>query len=257
MKSVDAKSTENLSIAYEQLHRYAADLQKAVVERRKAFQEIKEAHLEVLRRLAVASEYKDDDTGTHIVRMAHFSAALARHLVPDPEFAERLYHASPMHDIGKIGIPDQILKKPGKLTPEEWDVMRTHPEIGAKILGGSKNPTTQLAAEVALSHHEKYDGTGYPGGLRGEDIPLGGRIVALADFFDALTMDRCYRPAFDDETVFKMIREQAGSHFDPVVVEAFFEIKDELIKLREMVNSQSSQHGVIGLETGESRWAVG
>lgn len=251
------EANDHLSVAYNQLHRYAADLQHAVLERRKAFQEIKEAHLEVLRRLAVASEYKDDDTGTHIVRMAHFSAALARRLHPDPSYAERLYHASPMHDIGKIGIPDSILKKPGKLTPEEWKIMRTHPEIGAKILGGSKNPTTQLAAEVALSHHEKFDGSGYPYGLRGEEIPLGGRIVAVADFFDALTMDRCYRPAMDDATVLTMIREQSGIHFDPKIVDVFFEIKDELIGLREMVNAGSSQQGVEGLASGEERWASG
>jgi len=245
---------ENLLIAYDQLQAYAQDLQTAVVQRRKAFNELKNAHLEVLRRLAVASEYKDDDTGTHIVRMANVSAAIGLQLTGDAEFAQRLYHASPMHDIGKIGIPDAILKKPGKLTPEEWEIMRTHPVIGAEILSGSTNKVTLMAEEIALTHHEKFDGSGYPSGLRGYEIPLSGRIVALADFFDALTMDRCYRPAFPDDKVLKMIHEESGKHFDPAVVDAFLSIKDSLVELRNKINSEISMSGEAGLRAGEEHW---
>jgi putative two-component system response regulator len=150
-----------------------------------------------------------------------------------------LEQASPMHDIGKIGIPDNVLQKAGELTEEEWQCMHKHPEYGANILSGSDVPVLQMAEEVALAHHEKFDGTGYPSSLKGKDIPLSGRIVALADFFDAVTMDRCYRPAFSDEKALTMVKESNGTHFDPNVVKAFLSISDEIISERDRINNGS------------------
>ena len=147
-----------------------------------------------------------------------------------------LEQASPMHDIGKIGIPDDVLKKPSKLTEAEWVLMRKHPEYGANILSGSDVPVLQMAEEVALAHHEKFDGSGYPLNLQGEQIPLSARIVALADFFDALTMDRCYRPAFSDEKALAMVKEGSGTHFDPHVVKAFFSVSNDIINERDRIN---------------------
>lgn len=157
----------------------------------------------------------------------------------DKKYCYLLEQASPMHDIGKIGIPDNVLQKPGKLTEEEWECMRKHPEYGANILSGSDAPVLQMAEEVALAHHEKFDGSGYSSKLKGKKIPLSGRIVALADFFDAVTMDRCYRPAFTDEKAFDMVNENNGTHFDPEVVKAFFSVSDEIINERDRINKKN------------------
>jgi putative two-component system response regulator len=164
--------------------------------------------------------------------MGEFSALVARALGCDQRYCDLIQLASQMHDLGKIGIPDAILQKPGKLTESEWAVMRTHPEIGARLLQGSDDELFQLAAEVALTHHEKFDGSGYPRGLRSRDIPLSGRIVAIADFFDAVTMDRCYRPAMHDDEAFALLRSGSGAHFDPDVVEAFFRAREAIIAAR-------------------------
>jgi putative two-component system response regulator len=171
--------------------------------------------------------------------MSRFSSIIARAYGQDEKYCHLLEQASPMHDIGKIGIPDSVLKKPGKLTEQEWECMRKHPEYGANILSGSDVPVLQLAEEVALSHHEKFDGSGYPSNLKSEQIPLSGRIVALADFFDAITMDRCYRPAFSDEKALAMVKENSGSHFDPDVVNAFFSVSHEIICERDRINEES------------------
>lgn len=225
--------------AYQQMARITKDFQIILEQREKAYETLAKAHIDSLQRLAVAAEYKDDDTGVHIVRMSNFAAIIARAHGMDDAFCELLLQASPMHDIGKIGIPDSILKKPGKLTDEEWIVMRKHPEYGAKILSGSDVPVIQLASEVALSHHEKYDGSGYPQGLKGDEIPLSGRIVAMADFFDALTMDRVYRPAFADKKAIEMAEEGSGSHFDPAIVVAFLSSVEEIIATRDRINKVS------------------
>lgn len=228
-----------------QLERFAQDLQRAVRQRNRAHDEIAAARLDTLQRLAAAAEFKDDDTGYHIMRMSYFSALIARAYGMKPDYCENMLHAARMHDIGKIAIPDAVLKKPGPLTDEEWDVMRTHPEIGATLLHDPDIPLFRLAAQVALAHHEKFDGSGYPTGLKGRAIPLGGRIVAVADFFDALTMDRCYRPAVPVEKVFSMLRESAGSHFDPDVVEAFFQVKDQILDLRKRINAGETPPALI------------
>lgn len=224
--------------AYQQLGKFGVDFQKLLKERETAYDELARSHLETLQRLVIAAEYKDDDTGVHIVRMSHFSSIIARSYGQDDNYCTLILQASPMHDIGKIGIPDRILKKPGKLLDDEWIQMRRHPEYGASILAGSEVPVIQMASEIALHHHEKYDGSGYPSGLSGKDIPLSGRIVALADYFDATTMDRVYRKAIPDEKVFEMIRENSGKHFDPEIVDAFFKVADEIVEERERINNK-------------------
>ena len=183
--------------------------------------ELRDSRLQVVQRLGRAAEYRDNETGNHILRMSHSAVLLARRLGCDEEQCELLLHASPMHDIGKIGIPDHILLKPGKLTAEEWEIMKTHTTIGASILEGDDSELLRCAREIALSHHEKWDGSGYPHGLAGEDIPLSGRIVALADVFDALTSERPYKKPWPVEEAVAYIREQSGRHFEPRIVEHF------------------------------------
>jgi len=213
-----------------------ADLGRMYQERNEALREVARAHHEVLLRLSLAAEFKDDDTGVHIVRMAYLAQQLALRLGESAEFARLLRDSAPMHDIGKIGIPDSVLKKPGPLDAEERRVMQQHPAMGAQILGESRVPLFQMASQVALTHHERWDGTGYPHGLAGEAIPLCGRIVGVVDFFDALTMDRVYRRAFADPVALQMLAEQRGCAFDPRIVDCFLEHQAEMVALRERVN---------------------
>lgn len=188
---------------------------------RKATREIAAREREAIHRLSRASEYRDPETGAHLLRMANYSRLLAANLGMGSAEQELIRDAAPMHDIGKVGIPDGILLKPGRLTEEEMTIMRTHPQIGADILKDSASPLLQVAASIALTHHEKFDGSGYPKGLKGEQIPMYGRIIAVADVFDALTSARPYKPAWDLERACAMLREGAGTHFDPVCVDAF------------------------------------
>ncbi|MFZ5549598.1 MAG: HD-GYP domain-containing protein [Pseudomonadota bacterium] len=219
-----------------QMERMLTDFGRMYQERNQALAEVTRAHHDALLRLSRAAEYRDDDTGVHIVRIGYLAWAVALKLGQSKGYAALLRQAAPMHDIGKIGIADAVLKKPGKLTPEERLVMNQHPEIGAGILGQSRIPLFQLAAEVALAHHERWDGGGYPKGLSGEAIPLGGRIVAVVDVFDALTMDRCYRPAFSDEVALRMLADERGKAFDPAIVDCFLAHRADLIELRDQVN---------------------
>jgi putative two-component system response regulator len=219
-----------------QMQYILADLGRMYQERNEALREVARAHHEVLLRLALAADFKDDDTGIHIVRMAYLAEQLALRLGESPAFARLLRDSAPMHDIGKIGIPDSVLKKPGPLDPAEWAVMKQHPAIGAQILGESRIPLFQMASQVALTHHERWDGAGYPAGLAGEGIPVCGRIVAIVDFFDALTMDRVYRKALGDEVALQMLAEQRGAAFDPRMVDCFLAHSADMIALREMVN---------------------
>ena len=221
-----------------QMECMVADFGRMYRERNDALQEVARAHHDALLRLARAAEFRDDDTGVHIVRIGYLAGALALRLGWSEPAASLLRQAAPMHDVGKIGIPDAVLKKPGSFTPEERAVMNEHPRIGAEILGRSRIPLFQLAAEVALAHHERWDGSGYPARLAGEAIPMSGRIVAVCDYFDALTMDRCYREAFSiDETV-RMLQAQRGLAFDPHVVDTFVAHLDEMVALRLDVNEQ-------------------
>jgi HD-GYP domain-containing protein (c-di-GMP phosphodiesterase class II)/methylmalonyl-CoA mutase cobalamin-binding subunit len=196
-------------------------------ELKRALSELEIAQAETVRRLSMAVEFRDEDTGAHIERIGRFSTLLAEHIGMDPEFCERLKHAAPLHDVGKVAIPDAILLKPGPLTPEERAIVETHAEEGHRLVRGSSSSILDLAATIALSHQEKWDGTGYPRGLKGEQIPIEGRIVAVADVFDALTSDRVYRKAFSVEDAIQMMREQRGRHFDPVLLDAFLEVLGE------------------------------
>lgn len=223
------------AMAQAQLERVITDLGRVYRERNDALRALARAHHEALLRLSIAAEFRDDDTGVHIVRMGFLAEALALALGQNAAWSKLLRMAAPMHDIGKIGVPDGVLKKPGSFTPEERAVMNQHPAIGAEILGRSRIPLFQLAAEVALSHHERWDGTGYPSRLAGEAIPLSGRIVAVVDFFDALTMNRCYRPAFSDARAIEMLRAERGAAFDPRVVDCFLDNIADMIELRDSV----------------------
>jgi HD-GYP domain-containing protein (c-di-GMP phosphodiesterase class II) len=190
----------------------------------RAFSELEIAQAETVRRLSMAVEFRDEDTGAHIERIGRFSTLLAEHVGMDTDFCATLTHAAPLHDVGKVAIPDAILLKPGKLTAEERAIVETHAEEGHRLLRGSSSRILDLAATIALSHHEKWDGTGYPRGVKGEAIPIEGRIVAVADVFDALTSDRIYRRAFTVEEAVEMMLEQRGRHFDPVLLDAFMEV---------------------------------
>lgn len=205
-------------------------------------EELENSRLEIIRRLGLAAEYKDNETGNHILRMSLFSQMLARAAGLSEEHSEIILHAAPMHDIGKIGIPDRVLLKPGKLDPEEWAIMQTHVRIGVELLSGSDVPLMVMAKNIAASHHERWDGKGYPEGLSGEDIPIEGRICALCDVFDALTSERPYKKPWSVDEAMAHIRSQSGSHFDPRLVEVFEQILDDILECRQM--HLDTVHGV-------------
>ncbi len=200
---------------------------------RERTKELSESRVDTVHRLVYAAEYKDPETGSHIMRMSHYSALIARASGLDEDECEIILNSSAMHDIGKIGIPDRILLKPGKLTGDEWGLMQTHAEIGARILEGSESQLIQTGETIAISHHEKWDGTGYPGKLKREAIPLLGRITALADVFDALTSKRPYKPAWSPEEAIKEIKAGSGTHFDPQLVDIFISKLPEILDIME------------------------
>lgn len=182
--------------------------------------------------LARAAEYRDPETGAHIQRMAHYARLIARELGCSLDEQDLILQAAPMHDVGKVGTPDAILLKPGRLTPDEFEVMKQHADIGHRILSAHPSRLLQEAAVIALTHHEKFDGSGYPRGLAGADIPLVGRITAVADVFDALTSERPYKKAWTLEAASALLREGAGSHFDPACVQAFFAVWVDVLLVR-------------------------
>ncbi|OGQ94484.1 MAG: response regulator [Deltaproteobacteria bacterium RIFOXYD12_FULL_57_12] len=193
---------------------------------------------EIALRLVTAAEYRDDETGHHIRRIGLFSAELARGLSCPDQLAADLRVAAPMHDIGKIGISDTILLKPGRLTVEEFEVVKQHTVIGAGILSDSEIPLIQLARDIALYHHERWDGTGYPSGLRGEDIPLAARIVAIADVYDALVFDRVYRPAFSEKDSLAIMRRGKATHFDPQILQCFLDVLPAFREIRRCIEQE-------------------
>jgi putative two-component system response regulator len=184
-------------------------------------EELRATRLEIVQRLGLAAEYKDNETGLHVIRMSHFSRILGLAAGMTEAEADDLLHAAPMHDVGKIGIPDRILQKPGPLDPDEWKIMQSHATIGAEIIGDHPSGMLALARNIALTHHEKWDGSGYPKGLSGADIPLEGRITAIADVFDALTSVRPYKKAWTEEEALDFLVKQKGKHFDPNLVDLF------------------------------------
>ncbi|PJZ27854.1 response regulator [Leptospira kmetyi] len=196
-------------------------------------EELRETRLQIIQRLGLAAEYKDNETGLHVIRMSHYSRIIALASGFSPDCAEDLLHASPMHDIGKIGIPDHILQKQGKLTPEEWAVMQKHPAIGAEIIGDHDSRLLQLAKTIAQNHHEKWDGSGYPNSLKGDEIPVEARIVALADVFDALTTKRPYKKAWEISDAIEYIRKESGKHFDPNLIPVFLDVMPKLLEVKE------------------------
>lgn len=221
-----------------ELHRHRMQLDALVRERTA---ELNETRLQVIRRLGRAAEYKDDETGLHVIRMSHYARLLALAAGYGEAEADCLFNAAPMHDIGKIGIPDAILQKPGKLTAAEFTVMKEHPKIGARIIGSHDNELLKTARLVALSHHEKWDGSGYPYGLKGSEIPLVGRIVAIADVFDALTSARPYKEAWTVEEAEQYLSDQSGKHFDPLLVELFLERLPEVIAIRDRYSAREAE----------------
>lgn len=196
-------------------------------------QQLEQSRLEIIKRLGRAAEYKDNETGNHILRMSHFAQMLALAAGLNESFAADILTAAPMHDIGKIGIPDHILLKPGKLNANEWEVMKTHVKIGADLLADTDVPLLKLASNIALTHHEKWDGSGYPNGLKGNDIPIEGRICAVCDVFDALTSERPYKKAWPIDKAVDYLNEQKGHHFDPELVVHFLSILEEVLHYRE------------------------
>lgn len=219
------------------------ELSEVMEELKAAMERLKAASLDTILRLTRAAEYRDDDTGEHVLRMSHYSAAIAGEMGLPADVAELLLHAAPMHDIGKIGIPDRILLKPDKLTDDEWGLMRQHTLFGAQILASGDAEVIQLGQVIARTHHERWNGCGYPNGLQGEEIPLVGRIVAVADVFDALLSDRPYKKAFSVEKSLAIIAKDAGSHFDPDVVDAFFSVRAEVLDIKDRFKEHG--HGLL------------
>ena len=215
-------------------HRLVYD-QKTVLEDmvRARTEELHRTRLQVVQRLGMAAEYRDEETGNHILRMSHTCALLARAVGWSEAGCDLILNASPMHDIGKIGIPDAIMLKPGKFEPNEWEIMKTHAAIGGKLLEGDDSTLMRMAREIALTHHEKWDGSGYPNGLAGEAIPQSGRIAALADVFDALTSVRPYKKAWTVEAAVELITENRGKHFDPSLVDVFLRELPGIVAIRE------------------------
>jgi putative two-component system response regulator len=210
-----------------------AELRDALEEVTAAKRELHDAHLDTIRRLTVAAEFKDEDTGEHIERIGTFARVVAEAVGMSPTQVETLRYAAPLHDVGKLGIPDRILLKPGKLDEAEWGVMQTHTTMGASLLSNSPSSVIQMGQTIALCHHERWDGGGYPNRITGSSIPLEARICAVVDVFDALTMDRPYRRALPTGDVLDMMREERGKHFDPYVLDAFFERTSEIEATRE------------------------
>lgn len=206
-----------------------------------------------LRHLVMAAEFKDHDTGAHLVRIGYFASVLAPACGCDHETTRLMLMAAPMHDIGKIGIPDYILKKTGALNAAEREIMQRHTLLGAHILAGGASPLLRMAADIALSHHEHFDGSGYPHGLRGEAIPLAGRIVSVLDVFDALAMERAYRDAVPVEVALDVLQQGRGRVFDPEVVDAFVLVQEQILAMRQRINSGENPDGlsqIFGEEDG-------
>jgi len=214
-------------------HKYMLNQNEILEQRvRERTQAIHDTRLKVVRQLGRAAEYRDNETGLHIVRMSKIAVLLAKAVGVDDSQCELMLHAVPMHDIGKIGIPDHILLKPGKLDLDEFEIMKTHVQIGADILSGDSSDLMMMAHKIALTHHEKWNGQGYPNSLKGEEIPLIGRIAALADVFDALTSERAYKKSWPIDDAVTYIKDQRGLNFDPVLVDLFIQNIEEIKKIK-------------------------
>lgn len=196
-------------------------------------QELENNRFKIIHRLGKAAEFRDNETGLHIIRMSHYSKMLAAEIGATQSWCELLFNASPMHDIGKIGIPDAILLKPGKLTEDERKIMQQHTIYGSEIIGDDVDPLLSMAKEIALNHHERWDGKGYPHGISQKIIPLSARIAAIADVFDALTSERPYKTAWSTEDAFKYLIEGAGQQFDPELIDVFINCKQQILQIKQ------------------------
>ncbi|MCK5120971.1 MAG: HD domain-containing protein [Methylococcales bacterium] len=218
-------------LSSQELHKYNQTILKTVETRN---QELMESQTEIIECLGYAAEFRDSETGMHTIRVGHYTQCLAKAMGMNDREAESLLYSAPMHDVGKIGISDKILLKPGRLEGDEWIIMMQHTLIGEKILSRSKNKLLQQAAIIALNHHEKWDGSGYPNGLAENDIHLYGRIVAIVDVFDALTMERPYKQAWSVDSAVELINSESGKHFDPSLVELFNKSLDEIFEIKQL-----------------------
>jgi len=225
------------------MREYERDLEEKV---RARTAQVRQREEQIIVRLLSASGYRDDETGAHSRRIGLYSAVMARELGWDAQAVDDIRIAAPMHDVGKIGIPDRVLQKPGKLTPEEFEIIKTHTLIGGTILDDPDIPLLRMAKEIALAHHEKWDGSGYPSGLSGEAIPETGRIVAVVDVYDALVNDRCYRPALPEEEALSILSDGRGKHFDPRMLDRFFGLLPQFRRIREEVREQHDDRGPAG-----------
>ena len=224
------KVSKNVALSVDEIHK---KVEEGIEQIDSLHDEIEETQREIIFTMGAIGENRSKETGNHVKRVAEYSKLLALYYGLDHKEAEMLKYASPMHDIGKVAIPDSVLNKPGKFDESEREVMNTHAKLGYDMLKHSDRPLLKMAATVAYEHHEKWDGTGYPRGLQGEDIHIYGRITAIADIFDALGSDRVYKKAWSDERIFKLFKDESGKHFDPKLIDLFFENLDSFLKIRE------------------------
>ncbi|MDP9067242.1 MAG: response regulator [Actinomycetota bacterium] len=239
----------------EKVRHRTSELWTAVQRLEETQDELRISREETINRLSTAAEYRDEETALHVQRMSRYCELLAVRLGVDPERADVIRVASQMHDVGKIGIPDRILLKPGRLTPEEYRTMREHAVIGHRILSGTRSELGEAGASIAWTHHERVDGTGYPRGLVADEIPFEGRVAAIADVFDALTSDRVYRKAFGLMEATRMLREGRGTHFDAEMLDAFFDVLDDVLRVKEALDESDprTQQRSAGSFPGTSR----
>jgi putative two-component system response regulator len=231
-RRLEIENREHREVLERAVENRTAALSDAVSQLQRSEQELRMHQEETVRRLSSMAELRDLETGRHLERMSSYCALIAERFGFSRERVELMRLASPMHDVGKIGIPDNILLKPATLTPDEFQIMQQHTVIGYRILSGSEAELLALAATLAWTHHERFDGSGYPRGIAGDEIPIEGRIAAVADVFDALTTDRIYRPAFGAERAIEMMREQRGAHFDPDVLDCFLDAMESVEEIR-------------------------
>lgn len=243
----EQKKSRKLEATNKQMQAYAQDLKAAYHAERRKTSELEKAYADTVVRLTLASRYKDEETGTHIQRLSHYSKALGLCVGLSEDEAQLIFDAAPMHDVGKVSIPDMIMQKRGPLDEQEWEIVKRHPVFGANLLAGSPSQLLETAREIALTHHERWDGTGYPQGLKGNDIPLGGRMVMLVDTYDALRSRRPYKPAFTHTKVCDIMLHgddrTRPTHFDPQLLKAFREIHEQFDVIFSKIAEEETAEG--------------